>query len=87
MATMQKSTKKTQKAHEPENFEKALQELEELVANMENGTMPLDDLLINYQRGAQLMAFCKNKLKSVEQQVALFEDGELKPISHNDGTL
>lgn len=62
-----------------ENFEAALGELEQLVARMENGQLPLDDLLVNYQRGARLISFCRDRLQQVEQQVQVLEDGELKP--------
>jgi exodeoxyribonuclease VII small subunit len=58
-----------------------LQELEQLVARLEGGQLPLDQLLGSYQRGAQLLAFCRDKLAAVENQVKLLESGELKPWS------
>lgn len=72
------------KSSEPKNFEKALQELEGLVERMESGSLPLDKLLSSYQRGAQLISYCKERLKSVEQQVQLYEAGELKPFANNE---
>ena len=42
----------------PERYEEALSELETLVARMEAGALPLDQLLGHYQRGAQLLQFC-----------------------------
>lgn len=66
----------------PENFENALEELEELVERMEAGELALDALLENYQRGAQLIVFCRDRLKKVEQQVQVLEGGELKPWSN-----
>ena len=64
-----------------ESYETALQELEQLVARLEGGQLPLDQLLGSYQRGAQLLAFCRDKLAAVENQVKLLESGELKPWS------
>jgi exodeoxyribonuclease VII small subunit len=58
-----------------------LQELEQLVARLEGGQLPLDQLLGSYQRGAQLLAFCRDKLAAVENQVKLLESGELKTWS------
>ncbi len=58
-----------------------MQELEQLVARLEGGQLPLDQLLGSYQRGAQLLAFCRDKLAAVENQVKLLESGELKPWS------
>jgi exodeoxyribonuclease VII small subunit len=63
----------------PETYEAALQELEGLVARLESGQLPLDQLLTGYQRGAQLLAFCKGRLEAVESQVKVLEGTELKP--------
>ena len=63
----------------PATYEAALQELEGLVSSLESGQLPLDQLLTGYQRGAQLLAFCKGKLEAVETQIKVLEGGELKP--------
>ena len=61
------------------SYEQALAELEQLVARMEAGSLPLDQLLTAYQRGATLLSFCRNRLEAVEAQVKLLEDGQLQP--------
>ena len=63
----------------PATYEAALQELEGLIANLESGQLPLDQLLAGYQRGAQLLAFCKARLEAVESQIKVLEGTELKP--------
>ena len=63
----------------PATYEDALAELERLVAAMEGGQLPLDQLLRSYQRGAELLGFCRARLEAVEQQVKLLEEGQLKP--------
>ena len=63
----------------PATYEAALQELEGLVSSLESGQLPLDQLLTGYQRGAQLLAFCKSKLEAVETQIKVLEGTELKP--------
>ena len=63
----------------PVSYEAALQELEGLVAGFESGQLPLDQLLIGYQRGAQLLKFCRDKLEAVETQIKVLEGTELKP--------
>lgn len=76
---MTKSSTTTQpKRAMPASYEEALAELERLVASMEAGQLPLDQLLGSYQRGAELLGFCRSRLQAVEQQVKLLEDGELK---------
>ena len=63
---------------EPASYELALAELDKLVAQMEGGQMPLDQLLDGYRRGAELLAFCRQRLQAVEEQVKLLDDGQLK---------
>ena len=76
---MARSGKSPADAALPATYEAALAELEQLVGQMESGALPLDQLLASYQRGAQLLQFCRTRLEAVEQQVKLLEDGQLKP--------
>jgi len=63
----------------PASYEAALQELEGLVSSLESGQLPLDQLLSGYQRGAQLLKFCRGRLEAVETQIKVLEGTELKP--------
>jgi exodeoxyribonuclease VII small subunit len=65
-------------AIEPASYEAAMTELERLVAAMEAGQLPLDQLLDGYRRGSALLAFCRARLEAVEQQVQVLEEGRLK---------
>jgi exodeoxyribonuclease VII small subunit len=56
------------------SYEAALQQLEALVARMDSGQMPLDELLAGYQRGATLLKICRDKLAAVEQQIKLLDE-------------
>ena len=63
----------------PASYEEALAELDKLVAAMEGGQLPLEQLLAGYQRGAVLLDYCRSKLQAVEAQVKVLEEGQLKP--------
>jgi exodeoxyribonuclease VII small subunit len=63
----------------PASYEAALEELDLLVGLIESGQLPLEQLLTGYQRGAELLAFCRGKLEAVEQQVKVLDEGVLKP--------
>ena len=62
----------------PASFEAALAELEEIVAAMEGGQLPLKESLVAYKRGAELLQYCQSTLKDAEQQVQVYERGLLK---------
>lgn len=62
----------------PASFEAALAELEEIVAKMEGGALPLAESLASYKRGAELLKFCQTALKDAEQQIQVYEKGVLK---------
>lgn len=76
MATANKSI-----SPKPRDYESALAELEQLVERLESGELPLDQLLGQYQRGADLLKFCRDKLAVVEEQVKILDQGVLKPWS------
>jgi exodeoxyribonuclease VII small subunit len=63
----------------PATYEEAMAELEQLVARMEAGALPLEQLLVAYQRGASLLGFCRERLQAVEEQVKQLDGGQLKP--------
>ena len=46
---------------------------------LDAGQLPLDQLLTRYQRGAELLAYCRARLDAVENQIKVMENGEPKP--------
>ncbi|GAB4087843.1 exodeoxyribonuclease VII small subunit [Hydrogenophaga soli] len=54
-------------------------ELEQLVGQIDSGQLPLDQLLTRYQRGAQLLAFCRERLQAIESQIKVMDNGESRP--------
>ncbi|TDQ44044.1 exodeoxyribonuclease VII small subunit [Tepidicella xavieri] len=63
----------------PDTYEAAMQELEALVSRLEGGQLPLEELLVHYERGAALLRLCRSKLEAVEQQIQVMENGEPRP--------
>jgi exodeoxyribonuclease VII small subunit len=61
-------------------FEKALAELEKLVARMEDGELSLEQALATHKRGIELARFCQHKLEAAQQQVKVLEGEVLKPL-------
>ena len=61
----------TRKKVEILSFEQSMQELETIVSKMEQGDLPLEDALQNFERGIQLARLSQQKLKDAEQKVQI----------------
>ncbi|MFA5490917.1 MAG: exodeoxyribonuclease VII small subunit [Candidimonas sp.] len=68
----------------PQDFETAIAQLEELVARMENGALPLEQSLTAYARGVELARLCQQRLDHAEQQIKVLQDNLLKPLADVD---
>jgi len=71
--------KKEQGGAEP-SFEKALAELESLVAKMEDGGLSLEQSLAAHKRGLELAKQCRERLEAAQQQVKVLDGEVLKPL-------
>lgn len=68
-------------------FESAMQQLDTLVRQLESGQGSLDDAIQNYEKGAQLRAFCEQRLKDAElriSQIAVAADGTVSAKPFNE---
>ncbi|WP_028118010.1 exodeoxyribonuclease VII small subunit [Ferrimonas senticii] len=66
-------------AKKPENlsFEESVQELEQIVAQLEQGEIPLEQALKQFERGITLVRASQSKLDHAEQQVAILSRNDL----------
>ena len=51
------------------SFEDALRKLEEIVTNLETGSLSLDESLSKFESGIMLSRLCNKKLKEAKQKV------------------
>jgi exodeoxyribonuclease VII small subunit len=75
-------------ARKKEKFEEALQKLEAIVAQMEEGDLPLEETLKAFEEGVRLARFCASKLDEAERKVEkLMRDqaGKLQTTSFSEG--
>jgi exodeoxyribonuclease VII small subunit len=71
------------------DFEKSLNELEKLVALMEEGDLSLEDSLKHFERGIELTRACHKALADAEQRVEILirnqgNKEELVPFDPDD---
>jgi len=74
-------SKKAVSAEQPASFEDAMAELEQLVARMEAGELPLEASVAAYKRGSELVKYCAAQLEKVDTQVKMLEGEMLKPFN------
>jgi exodeoxyribonuclease VII small subunit len=77
-----KKRSKTQSA-QPPSFEQAVEELERIVRQLEEGQIGLDEALGQYERGVGLLRQCYDLLKRAERQIELLSgvDADGVPIT------
>ncbi|MGD8977161.1 MAG: exodeoxyribonuclease VII small subunit [Gammaproteobacteria bacterium] len=69
------------KKHTEIDFESAIAELESLVATMEEGDLPLEEALKQFERGVTLTRQCQQALEQAEQKVEILMEkaGAVEP--------
>ncbi len=69
------------------DFEKALERLEQIVQVMEDGELPLEAMMEQFEEGMGLLKFCSRKLDEVEQKIELLlkekDETKLVPFEEN----
>ncbi len=63
----------TEKSQTP-NFETAMAELEELVAQIETGNLSLEESLKQFEQGIKLSRVCQQALTDAEQRVKILTE-------------
>ena len=53
------------------NFESAMDRLEKIVEQMESGKLPLEDLIVRYEEGMNLVKICQERLANAEQKIEI----------------
>ncbi len=72
-----------------QTFEKAMEKLEQIVADLESGDPSLDVALKKFEEGIKLSKFCSEKLDDMEKRISVLlenDAGELveQPLAPND---
>jgi len=62
---------KTKQREAELNFEGAMDRLEKIVEQMESGTLPLEDLIVRYEEGMNLVKVCQERLANAEEKIEI----------------
>ena len=73
----------------PESFEAALEQLEKIVKELENGDLPLEKSLELFEKGMALSESCRRQLSAAESRVEILlkKEGKVEaaPFELEDG--
>ncbi|HET7290821.1 MAG TPA: exodeoxyribonuclease VII small subunit [Vicinamibacteria bacterium] len=73
-------------SQEPQSFEIALRQLEDVVQKLEKGELALEESLRLYEEGIRLSRFCHAKLEEAEGRIEqLVKDSRGEPIKDASG--
>jgi exodeoxyribonuclease VII small subunit len=61
-----------------------MEELEAIVAKLDEGSLGLEQSLVAYQRGAELVKQCQGALEAVREQVQVLDGNLLRPVDASD---
>ena len=65
------------------SYEEAVEQLESMIDALEDGEVPLKDLVTKFEEGSKLLKLCRDHLKEAELKIEQLntETGELDDIS------
>jgi exodeoxyribonuclease VII small subunit len=66
------------------DLEKSLGDLEQIVATLEEGDIPLEQALQQFEQGIKLSRDCQTALQSAEQRVQVLMKGDLENFDTTD---
>ncbi|MBX9598159.1 MAG: exodeoxyribonuclease VII small subunit [Burkholderiales bacterium] len=56
-----------------DTFESAINQLETIIRDIENNQIDLESALNQYKHGMELVKFCQDKLRDVEQKIKILD--------------
>jgi exodeoxyribonuclease VII small subunit len=59
-------------------YEQAIEALEMVVRQLDNGELPLEDAITSFQNGLEYIKVCQEKLTAAEGKLAMFRNGQFE---------
>ena len=69
------ATEKNAENKKEPTFEQAMARLEQIVRALENGNVPLEDLISLFDEGTALVKLCTKKLQTAEEKITVLKGG------------
>lgn len=56
------------------SFEEGLEQLETMISQLEDGDIPLNELVSQYEKGTKLLNLCRAHLQSAEKKIEILSE-------------
>jgi exodeoxyribonuclease VII small subunit len=66
------------------SFEKAMEQLEQIVQELESEELPLEKAIKKFEEGIKLSKFCNQKLEESEKKVTVLMEGQDGQLQETD---
>lgn len=68
------------------SFEEKLQAVQEIITRIEEGKLPLEDSVKQFEEGMKTLSALDEELKDMNRRLTVLQDGGEKPLNAGDGT-
>ena len=66
---------------ENRSFEEKLQDVQEIISRIEEGKLPLEDSVKQFENGMKTLAALEDELKEMNRRLTVLQDGKEKELS------
>lgn len=63
-----------------QSFEERLQEVQEIIGRIEEGKLPLEDSVKQFENGMKTLADLDEELKEMNRRLTVLQDGKEQPL-------
>ena len=70
---------------EKKSFEDSLQEVQEIIARIEEGKLPLEESVKQFEEGMKTLAALDEELKDMSRRLTVLQEGKEQELNAGDG--
>ena len=70
---------------EKKTFEDSLQEVQEIIARIEEGKLPLEESVKQFEEGMKTLAALDEELKDMSRRLTVLQEGKEQELNAGDG--
>ena len=68
-------------SEEKKSFEEKLQDVQEIISRIEEGKLPLEDSVKQFEEGMKTLSALAEELKDMNRRLTVLQDGGEQPLS------